>query len=252
VRIVQSTAVVEAAAAVDGEQESDEEENQKEDKENKPIQENGIEGESTKEEESQISTEEGEGDGMEVRKRKGKKEKEEEVEEENEKEEYPSEDEDENWKADQEKKKKKKKNQEISKISHSVHSPYFPSDKQEFWWIYLVDKKAHQLMTAPFLMTNLIDEEDAILKFTAPRKPGVYHLTLNIKSDSYVQDFDQQHDVKFDVKPAKPVVESHPQWDALDEESEVEMEDSAVEDSDLCSDDDLDSDPANSDEETNP
>lgn len=57
-----------------------------------------------------------------------------------------------------------------------------------------------------------------------------------------MQDFDQQIDLKLDVKPAKPVVESHPQWDALEEESEVEVEDSAVEDSDLCSDYDLDSD----------
>ncbi|XP_003742707.1 translocation protein SEC63 homolog [Galendromus occidentalis] len=143
---------------------------------------------------------------------------------------------------DQDKKKKKKIMDKIPKISHPVHAPYFPSDKQEFWWLYLVDKKQQQLMTVPFLMTNLVDEEDAILKFTAPRKPGSYHLTLHVKSDSYVTDFDKQVDLKFDVKPAKPVVESHPQWDALDEESEVEVEDSAVEDSDLCSDDDLDSD----------
>ncbi|OQR66371.1 translocation protein SEC63-like [Tropilaelaps mercedesae] len=138
-------------------------------------------------------------------------------------------------------KKKKKNMDKIPKISHSVHAPYFPIDKQEFWWLYLVDKKQQQLTTVPFLMTNLVEEEDAILKFSAPHRPGAYHYTLHVKSDSYVEDFDQQIDVKLEVKPAKPIVESHPQWDALDEESEVEVEDSAVEDSDLCSNDEVDS-----------
>lgn len=75
----------------------------------------------------------------------------------------------------------------IPKISHSVHAPYFPVDKQEFWWVYLVDKKQQQLTTVPFLMTNLVEEEDAILKFSAPHRPGTYHYTLHVKSDSYVE-----------------------------------------------------------------
>ena len=36
-----------------------------------------------------------------------------------------------------------------SKMSHSVHCPYFPDDKQEFWWIYVCDRKNHKLITVP-------------------------------------------------------------------------------------------------------
>lgn len=85
------------------------------------------------------------------------------------------------------KKKKTKNMDKIPKISHSVHAPHFPVDKQEFWWVYLVDKKQQLLTTVPFLMTNLVEEEDAILKLSAPHRPGIYHYTLHVKSDSYVE-----------------------------------------------------------------
>lgn len=70
--------------------------------------------------------------------------------------------------------------------SHLVHCPYFPDQKQEFWWVYLVDRKRLALVTAPILITTLVNSEDLELKFTAPRKPGVYNYTLIIRSDSYV------------------------------------------------------------------
>ncbi|UYV67794.1 SEC63 [Cordylochernes scorpioides] len=47
-----------------------------------------------------------------------------------------------------------------SKISHSVHCPHFPEDKQEYWWIYIADHKRKLLMTAPYLITNLVDQEE--------------------------------------------------------------------------------------------
>ena len=59
-----------------------------------------------------------------------------------------------------------------SKISHSVHCPFFPDDKQEFWWCYIADRKNHQLITPPNHVTSLIDREEVELKFTAPQKPG--------------------------------------------------------------------------------
>lgn len=62
-----------------------------------------------------------------------------------------------------------------SKISHSVHCPFFPDDKQEFWWCYIADKKNHQLITPPNHVTSLIDREEVELKFTAPQKPGRSH-----------------------------------------------------------------------------
>jgi hypothetical protein len=59
-----------------------------------------------------------------------------------------------------------------SKASHSVHSPFFPEDKQEHWWCYIADRKNHALITPPNHVTALIDREEVELKFTAPQKPG--------------------------------------------------------------------------------
>lgn len=147
--------------------------------------------------------------------------------------------EDDDWQSIQHKVSKKDKNLEKkSRQSHSVHCPLFPDDKQEFWWVYLVDKKQRSLSTVPFLVTNLVDSEEVVLKFTAPSKPGIYHYTLHVRSDSY-RDLDVMQNLRLDVKPAAKVQESHPQWDmSEDEEDRADEEDSAVEDSDLAASED--------------
>merc|ERR1719239_988732 len=42
-----------------------------------------------------------------------------------------------------------------SRVSHSVHCPYFTDDKQEYWWVYICDRKTHSLITPPYHLTNL-------------------------------------------------------------------------------------------------
>merc|ERR1712130_942591 len=37
-----------------------------------------------------------------------------------------------------------------SRVSHSVHCPYYTDDKQEFWWVYISDRKTHSLITPPY------------------------------------------------------------------------------------------------------
>merc|ERR1719400_2870857 len=37
-----------------------------------------------------------------------------------------------------------------SRVSHSVHCPYFTDDKQEYWWVYICDRKTHSLITPPY------------------------------------------------------------------------------------------------------
>lgn len=68
-------------------------------------------------------------------------------------------------------------------------------DKQEYWWVYISDRKSHTLLTAPYHVTALVDVEEIQLKFTAPRWPGVYTFTVCLRSDSYLG-FDQLHDIK--------------------------------------------------------
>ncbi|KAG8238644.1 hypothetical protein J437_LFUL018476 [Ladona fulva] len=110
-----------------------------------------------------------------------------------------------------------------SKRSHSVHCPFFPDDKQEYWWVYICDRKSHTLLTAPCHITALVEHEEVQLKFTAPRWPGLYTFTVWLRSDSYLG-FDQNHDIKLDVKEAPEVPTEHPQWDMSEEEEEMEGE----------------------------
>uniref|UniRef100_A0A1W7R9M8 Translocation protein SEC63 n=1 Tax=Hadrurus spadix TaxID=141984 RepID=A0A1W7R9M8_9SCOR len=148
------------------------------------------------------------------------------------------EEDDDEWEKFQQKMAKKEKVLETkSKKSHSVHCPFFPEDKQEYWWVYIADKKRHSLITAPYLMTNLVEKEEVELKFTAPSKPGIYPYSVIVRSDSYL-DLDVMKIIKMDVKEAKEVDLTDVQWDISEEEEDKEQEESAVEDSDLATDDD--------------
>jgi len=132
-----------------------------------------------------------------------------------------------------------------SKISHPVHCPYFPEVKQEYWWTYVSDRKHKQLVTAPYLVTNLITVEECQLQFTAPRKTGHYKFTVCLRSDSYLG-FDQLREIKLDVQEAKQIEKEHPQWELLDEEEEKEVE---SEESEYATDDDVDVDEEDDDDD---
>lgn len=121
--------------------------------------------------------------------------------------------------------------------SHSVHCPYFPDDKQEFWWIYVVDRKRSSLVTAPLLVTSLVESEEVELKFTAPHRPSSYSYTVVIRSDSYF-DCTIQKTLKIDVKPAKEYLEVPYEISGDESETEFRDEDSSVEDPDLLTDTD--------------
>lgn len=96
-------------------------------------------------------------------------------------------DDEEDWQKFQKKSVKKSKELEgKGRVSHPVHCPFFSDDKQEYWWIYLADKKRQALTSIPVLMTNLVEKEQVELKLTAPTKPGVYQYQVVVKSDSYV------------------------------------------------------------------
>lgn len=92
------------------------------------------------------------------------------------------EDDDEEWEKFQKKLNKREKLEGKSKISHSVYCPYFPEDKQEYWWTYICDRKSRTLLTAPYHVTNLVEREEIQLKFTAPRWPGVYSFSVCLRS----------------------------------------------------------------------
>lgn len=92
------------------------------------------------------------------------------------------EDDDDEWDKFQQKLNRREKLEGKSKMSHSVHCPSYPEDKQEYWWTYICDRKSRTLLTAPYHVTNLVDSEEIQLKFTAPRWPGVYTFTVCLRS----------------------------------------------------------------------
>ncbi|CAB4056932.1 SEC63 [Lepeophtheirus salmonis] len=88
-------------------------------------------------------------------------------------------DEEAEWERFQSKMNKREKALESkSRVSHSVHCPYFPDDKQEYWWCYISERKTRTLMTPPNLMTSLVDSEFVKLVLNAPPKPGPYNFTV--------------------------------------------------------------------------
>lgn len=124
-----------------------------------------------------------------------------------------------------------------SKVSHPVHCPYFPHEKQEYWWVYIVDRKSKTLLTAPYYVTSLVDRESVHLKFTAPSWSGLFTVTVCLRSDSYIG-FNQQKDLKLDVKQAPAETTEHPQWDFEDDEQENLLE-KADQESEYTTDEDL-------------
>merc|ERR1712098_287729 len=123
-----------------------------------------------------------------------------------------------------------------SRVSHSVHCPFFTEDKQEYWWVYISDRKSHSLITPPYHLTNLVNTEEVELKFTAPGKPGHYNFTVCIRSDSYFG-VDLLEDIKLDVQEAREAPTEHPQWEWEDEDEDEEGKE-ASEESEYATDDD--------------
>uniref|UniRef100_A0A4W3JCS7 Translocation protein SEC63 homolog n=1 Tax=Callorhinchus milii TaxID=7868 RepID=A0A4W3JCS7_CALMI len=119
-----------------------------------------------------------------------------------------------------------------SKITHPVHTLYFPEEKQEWWWLYIADRKAQTLISMPYHVCTLQQDEEIELKFSAPCKTGNYQYFVILRSDSYMG-LDLIKPLKFEVEEAKHVPETHPQWDIPEtEEEEEDQEDSeGIEDS---------------------
>ncbi|KAK0178620.1 hypothetical protein PV327_007496 [Microctonus hyperodae] len=110
-----------------------------------------------------------------------------------------------------------------SNVSHKVHCPLFPDEKQEYWWVYICDRKSHTLITTPVHITSLVDTEEVQLRFTAPSWPRVYTFSVCLRSDCYFG-FYQTQDIKLDVKEAPAVPTQHPQWDISDEETAEDID----------------------------
>uniref|UniRef100_A0A667XQN1 Translocation protein SEC63 homolog n=1 Tax=Myripristis murdjan TaxID=586833 RepID=A0A667XQN1_9TELE len=73
-----------------------------------------------------------------------------------------------------------------SKVTHPVYSLYFPEEKQEWWWLYIADRREQTLVSMPYHVCTLKDTEEVELKFPAPSKTGNYQYSVILRSDSYL------------------------------------------------------------------
>uniref|UniRef100_A0A8C8DY74 Translocation protein SEC63 homolog n=1 Tax=Oryzias sinensis TaxID=183150 RepID=A0A8C8DY74_9TELE len=113
-----------------------------------------------------------------------------------------------------------------SKVTHPVYSLYFPEEKQEWWWLYIADRRDQTLVSMPYHVCTLKDTEEVELKFPAPSKTGNFQYSVILRSDSYLG-LDQIKPLKLEVHEAKAMLDNHPQWDIPDtEEEDEEQEDS--------------------------
>uniref|UniRef100_A0A673GMW8 Translocation protein SEC63 homolog n=1 Tax=Sinocyclocheilus rhinocerous TaxID=307959 RepID=A0A673GMW8_9TELE len=113
-----------------------------------------------------------------------------------------------------------------SKVTHPVYSLYFPEEKQEWWWLYIADRKEQTLVSMPSHVCTLKDTEEVELKFPAPSKTGNYQYSVILRSDSFMG-LDQNKPLKLEVHEAKAMMDNHPQWDIPEtEEEEDDQEDS--------------------------
>lgn len=192
---------------------------------NARIKENEVEKESSKEKLSDVSDSDGDSERSDD-------------EDSHEKKDESAHDDDTEWEKFQQKISRREKVLEgRSNISHEVHCPLFPDVKQEYWWVYICDRKSLTLLTAPIHITSLAHFEQVQLRFPAPRWPGVYTFTVCLRSDSYLG-FDQAQDIKLDVKEAPEIPTEHPQWDISDEETAEDV-DAADEHSEFTTDEDI-------------
>ncbi|XP_033112627.1 translocation protein SEC63 homolog [Anneissia japonica] len=115
-------------------------------------------------------------------------------------------DEEDDWNTFQSDIKRKEKVLEgQSRESHIVHCPYFPDVKQEWWWVYIADRKTKKLITVPNMVYDLKPEQEkeVLLQFTASKK-GLYHYHICVSSDSYI-DLNRLIPMKLTVHEAKEV-----------------------------------------------
>uniref|UniRef100_A0A672PCB7 Translocation protein SEC63 homolog n=1 Tax=Sinocyclocheilus grahami TaxID=75366 RepID=A0A672PCB7_SINGR len=113
-----------------------------------------------------------------------------------------------------------------SKVTHPVYSLYFPEEKQEWWWLYIADRKEQTLVSMPSHVCTLKDTEEVELKFPAPSKTGNYQYSVILRSDSFMG-LDHIKPLKLEVHEAKAMMDNHPQWDIPEtEEEEDDQEDS--------------------------
>lgn len=134
-------------------------------------------------------------------------------------------------------KKNKRRNvlsQDNSRMTHTVNAPRYPSEKQEWWWVYLCmtnpkrEKLSERLLCDPVQVTNLVDLKEVDIRFPAPSRPGQYNFVVYVRSDSYI-DIDMKHELTITVEEK---VEEEIVPEMWDSEAESDVDGGFVTDSD--------------------
>merc|ERR1711970_1271728 len=80
-----------------------------------------------------------------------------------------------------------------------VIAPFFPTKREEGWWVIIGDPKTNELLSIKRL--TLQQKAKFVLDFVAPR-PGKYAYTLFFMSDSYLG-CDQEYKINLEIGEAR-------------------------------------------------
>lgn len=149
------------------------------------------------------------------------------------------------WKRLQSKVKKKESalTRDNSKMTHTVYTPRFPTEKQEWWWVYLCminpkrEKISERLMCDPINVTNLVNEQEVDIRFQAPGRAGQYNFVIYVRSDSYIE-IDCKKDFTITVHERQE--EPEPEWSDDDIPDDQYVTDSEAEISESSSEEESD------------
>jgi len=84
-------------------------------------------------------------------------------------------------------------------VTGPVIAPFFPTKREEGWWVIIGDPKTNELLSIKRL--TLQQKAKFVLDFVAPR-PGKYSYTLFFMSDSYLG-CDQEYKINLDIGEAR-------------------------------------------------
>merc|ERR1712062_912161 len=84
-------------------------------------------------------------------------------------------------------------------VTGPVIAPFFPTKREEGWWVVIGDPKNNSLLSIKRL--TLQQKAKFMLDFIAP-KPGKYDYTLFFMSDSYLG-CDQEYKISLDIGEAR-------------------------------------------------
>lgn len=75
-----------------------------------------------------------------------------------------------------------------SKVTHPAYSLYFPEEKQEWWWLYIADRRDQTLVSMPYHVCTLKDTEEVSAFYISNAPSQHFSCEPSLKWSSHCKD----------------------------------------------------------------